>query len=460
MTVAMLLAACALAALLVTSAMAKARDVSAFGTAARELGVPRALVPIAAAAIPAIELLLAVGLLVDPTRRWAAAAAVALLVGFACALARVVHAGRMVHCQCFGSLVSGTVTSRTVGRNVLIAAVALGPALASTSWSSAAAAAGGYTTLALTLAVGVLATAIALVVRWQFALLDRYGNLLVRLDAIEEGRRPAAAAAPTLEAGSPAPTAMLQTLDDEPFPLEDLWRDRTALIVFSSPNCSACRMLLPDLGALASAEPGLRVAVLSPVPARRSAREVTGPVTWLTDRGQSIFDAYRASRTPTAVIVGPDGSVRASAGGVAAIRDLFRRADVSAAGWAERTLRDRSGREMPVAEALAGDGALLFWNPDCPYCDQIQADLDELGSRAVTVVVAGPPRADLEEVAGWPVWFDEGGTCRAAGLRGTPAAVAVRDGAVIGEPALGGGDVLALLRDVGTQANAGLGAAK
>lgn len=80
------------------------------------LGLPAAA---AAGAVPAFELLLALGLLLVPG--WAAAGALALLAAFSTFLTRSVRAGVRVPCNCFGSARQTPVSWVDLARNAMLA---------------------------------------------------------------------------------------------------------------------------------------------------------------------------------------------------------------------------------------------------------------------------------------------------------------------------------------------------
>lgn len=119
------LAAVALAGLFLLAATAKWRDPAATARGFRALGVPRPWT--AARAVPAVEALLALGLLVRPVL--AGPAALALLVAFTVFLALRIRAGVTAACQCFGGRSDASLSWAEVLRNgwlVVAAAVASG----------------------------------------------------------------------------------------------------------------------------------------------------------------------------------------------------------------------------------------------------------------------------------------------------------------------------------------------
>ena len=92
-------AALVLAVVFAWAAVAKLRTPAPTTTSFHGLGLPAA--PVLAKAVPAVELAVAVGLVLAPGL--AAWVALALLLGFSVVIARAVAAGSTVTCACFGA---------------------------------------------------------------------------------------------------------------------------------------------------------------------------------------------------------------------------------------------------------------------------------------------------------------------------------------------------------------------
>ncbi|WP_165356958.1 MauE/DoxX family redox-associated membrane protein [Nocardioides zhouii] len=125
--VAALVVVLTLGAVLLVSGAAKLRDRRATQDAFIALRVP-AVVPAgpSAAALPWVEIALAVLLLVTPARfSWAPAAVVLLLMlAYTALIARALTFDEPVTCSCFGSIGRHEVGPQTLGRNVLLSALA------------------------------------------------------------------------------------------------------------------------------------------------------------------------------------------------------------------------------------------------------------------------------------------------------------------------------------------------
>ncbi len=187
-----LLARLVLAAVFAVSAPAKWRDPSGTRRAVSDFGLaPWAVGPIAALLAP-VELTAALLLL---TTRWAvvvgALLAGLLLVGFTVVIVRSLRRGEQVECHCFGVLSSEPVNWWSVARNagllVLAGVVLAGGTSQGWPWQVVADWLTPMTTSQrwLWAAVVVLVLAVVVLTVLFVALLRRYGQVLLRLDALE-----------------------------------------------------------------------------------------------------------------------------------------------------------------------------------------------------------------------------------------------------------------------------------
>ena len=120
--VAAALAAAALAAAFLAAAKAKAMDRVVTADAFKALGVPRP--GVVAVALPVVEVLVAVALVLSPTV--GATAAMALLLAFTTFLVGRLRQGIHVPCPCFGSTGQRAISATTVARNGVLMAIAVG----------------------------------------------------------------------------------------------------------------------------------------------------------------------------------------------------------------------------------------------------------------------------------------------------------------------------------------------
>ena len=103
---------------------AKLADRAGTRRAIADFGIPEALAVPMAWLLPLAEVLVAAALLPSATARWAAMAALALLLMFTAGMAGNLAAGHPADCHCFGRFSRAPVTWRTFARNLLLAGAA------------------------------------------------------------------------------------------------------------------------------------------------------------------------------------------------------------------------------------------------------------------------------------------------------------------------------------------------
>lgn len=113
---------------------------------------------------------------------------------------------------------------------------------------------------------------------------------------------------------------------------------------------------------------------------------------------------------------------------------------------------DLTGRSVDLAALKGGETLLLFWNPDCSYCQDMLPDLlawekDPGGAQRLLVVSSGSPQASRALGLRAPVVLDPGFLAPPEfGASGTPAAVLLDEyGRVASSLAAGADEVLDLL---------------
>ena len=116
-----------LAAVLLAAAVAKLRALEEFaGVVHNYRLLPELLARPVAYALPVLEIVLALGLLLDPTRRPAAVATAALLAVFALAMAINLWRGRAhIDCGCFAAALKQRLSWALVARNGVLIGLAL-----------------------------------------------------------------------------------------------------------------------------------------------------------------------------------------------------------------------------------------------------------------------------------------------------------------------------------------------
>ena len=291
-----------LAAVFATAGAGKLLDPAGSRRALEDFGVPARLAALGRIALPAIELGVAAALVVRPSARWGAIAAVALLVAFIVVIANALARGRAPDCHCFGQIHSEPAGVSTLARNGALAALAAlvvgrGPGPSVDAWLTAR----STSELALLLTAAGAIGAGAFVVRsWT------QRRTLERLRAA--AKRPAG-----LPVGAPAPQFALRSLRGEMVTLDSLLdRNAPLVLVFTHPGCGPCRELFPEIGRwqVTLAE-RLTIVVVTQgsLGDNVSLSERHGLVDVLVQRRSEVYEAYEMRATPAAVALAPDGTI-------------------------------------------------------------------------------------------------------------------------------------------------------
>jgi thiol-disulfide isomerase/thioredoxin len=296
-----------LAGVFAVAALAKLADIEGSRRALEDFHVPARLARPMGALLPLAEATTAAALLIAPSARWGAVAAVILLGGFAGGITFAMVRGEAPSCHCFGQISSSPAGFKALLRNILLLAAAgliagygrgqgLGP------WIKT------HSAAAL---VAVLAVAAAVVLA---GLLVRYWRRSRELER-ELGRaRDSLAAFPAgLPVGAKAPEFTLQDLDGRVRTLADLLAaGKPVALMFVSPHCEPCRWLMPDVARWQTTLSDRLTIALLATGARKEIESLAEAFQLkhvLLQKGSEVFDAYRARATPSGVLVTPDGSI-------------------------------------------------------------------------------------------------------------------------------------------------------
>jgi thiol-disulfide isomerase/thioredoxin/uncharacterized membrane protein YphA (DoxX/SURF4 family) len=467
-----------LAAVFAVAGLTKLADRQGTRTAVVAFGAPQRLAGALAIALPIAELVVAGLLLPASTAANVAPGAVALLVIFSGAIAWNLARGRSPECHCFGQLHSAPAGRRTLARNGALAGLALAivvagrddPGPGAFAWSARMDGV-EWLVLGLGVALAVVLIGSCLVVT---RVLRKYGRVLVRLDAAEarlgkaglELDDPDEMPQLGLEPGTPAPAFWLPSTDGGRVALGDLLRPgRPLLLLFTSPACGSCSLLMPDVARWQRDHADeLTIAVLSAGDHERIRAEADeyGLDHVLIDETLSAYEAYAANGTPSAVLLAGDGTV---ASWLAAGGDWIETLVDQAVGLAEQPglsigselpslrLETPDGVGHDLAELLTGPTVVLFWNPRCGYCRAMHGDViaweRERPDDAPRMIVVSSGAADDVRVEGFAsrVLLDPEWTAATAlGAGGTPMALLIDEDRRVASPLVtGAAAVLELL---------------
>jgi thiol-disulfide isomerase/thioredoxin/uncharacterized membrane protein YphA (DoxX/SURF4 family) len=296
-----------LALVLGVAAVGKVLDLPGARRALAGFGLPGRTVAPAAVLLPLVEFATAVALLVRPTARWGAVAAVGLLVLFIASIARAMARGEAPDCHCFGQLSSAPAGGRTLLRNVLLAVpavfvVAYGPGQGVDQWVSGPS---GAEHVAIVAGLAAAALAVLVVRLWR-------QNRDLHLD-IRRRRAIDELVPPGLPVGVPAPSFSLPSTDGTTGGLAALLRPgRPVVLVFVSGGCPSCVDMLPDLARWQTTLAERITIALVTAGSMRENRPMTeryGVQNVLVQDTREVARAYRVRATPSVVLVAPDGRI-------------------------------------------------------------------------------------------------------------------------------------------------------
>lgn len=321
----------ALAAVFAVAGVGKLIDLEGSRRAMLGFGLPKRNAAIAGTLLPITELTLAVLLVPHATARWAAAAALVLLLAFIAAIARAMSRGEAPDCNCFGALHSAPAGGRALARNVVLGLLAAGlavrgPGTPLLDWTA------DRTAAELVAIVTGLATAGlggAFVWGW------RQNRRLS--DELAGAQKTIAGIPPGLTFGALAPTFEVPGTDGAVLSLESLLaRGRAVVLVFVRPGCGPSETLIATLRPWHDAlGDRLTIAVVgagsveryrhSPWPMLRDALAHDNGLLEEYDALHELFRAYRLTLTPSAVVLTAQGTIAsATVDGRPAIEALVR----------------------------------------------------------------------------------------------------------------------------------------
>jgi uncharacterized membrane protein YphA (DoxX/SURF4 family)/peroxiredoxin len=311
-----------LAAVFATAGIAKLLDLPGSRKAVAEFGVPAGIANPIGTALPIAEIATAAALLFNPSARWGALAALALLLTFVAGIANAMRRGKAPDCNCFGQVHSAPAGRGTLIRNAVLAAVALvvlvrGPAPAIDGWF-------GDRSAAELVAIGLgVALVLAGAYFWRRVTAQRseIDKLRDDLERARANQKEPEYEAEGLPIGEIAPAFELPVVGGGRLSLADVMdRGQPAVLFFMSPNCGPCGGLLPDL---VRWQQSLRERVTTVVVSAGSVEENVEAFTELgvqdvaVDALEEVFHAYRVTATPSAIAIDRSGRIAsAPAGGL------------------------------------------------------------------------------------------------------------------------------------------------
>jgi hypothetical protein len=255
-----------LAAVFAVAGAAKLVDATASRRELVDFDIPERPARLIGFILPPAEIGLALALLFRSTAVPAAIGVLVLLLAFVAAMARIIARGRRPDCHCFGQIYSAPVGAKAFLRNGVLAAVAgfvigvgwTDPGPSFFAWLTLLSSAELAAVFVGTIASALLAVQSALLIRLSrqtARVIDQLSSLPWAPPASETpaastlaavgGAQPPAAG---LMVGSQAPAFSLTSLGEATVTLDMLRaQDRSAVLIFSDPNCQPCGAMLPDV---------------------------------------------------------------------------------------------------------------------------------------------------------------------------------------------------------------------
>jgi thiol-disulfide isomerase/thioredoxin len=416
-----------LAIVFLVAAITKLADQDGSRRALEGFGLRGGLGLLTSRALPVTELFIALALIPTATASLGAVAAALLLLTFVAAMTINLVQGRKPDCHCFGQLHSRPIGWKSVFSNLGLAGIAVLIALGSpfsSQWSTVDLFGHITVTGRLLLVLGVAALFLLVVaidylrriLRYQSDLSRRFDALqrMVEEDYSQVGPLPRAEVAPPeagLPVGAPAPSFELPSVGGAKVTLLDLLSSsKPVMLIFASANCAPCKSVLTSVaGWQRDDDQSVTIAVL----AKGDRNELDewpqeyGVRHLLLQGKTGISEDYEAKWTPAAVIINKNARIGSSVVyGEDAIKKLTescsraererrinhgRRSShtdepsitILTPAYLERvgeyipefTWRDLTGAALSSKEMLGRDTLLLFWDPDCEYCQAMSSDI-------------------------------------------------------------------------------------
>ena len=305
-----------MALVFIAAAIGKLLDLEGSRQALRDFGLRESFVGPGAWLLPAAELAVAGLLLTQPLARIGAAGALLLLAAFVVAIGNALRRGQEPDCHCFGQLHSEPAGRGTIVRNVLLAV----PAVLVLAGGSGDLLGGGGASGAALIAGGAIVAALAVAT-----------FILFRENRELRAGAPRSHGAPALPLGTPAPELSLRDERGASLGVANvLAPDRPTALVFVSPGCGPCNLMLPHLSRWQETlAEQLRLVVISTTSEDTPMSPEPGAdvPALLYDVDAQALELYRMRATPTAMLVDRNARIASSpVSGIETIEALLRTA--------------------------------------------------------------------------------------------------------------------------------------
>ncbi|OFT56217.1 hypothetical protein HMPREF3159_09365 [Brachybacterium sp. HMSC06H03] len=263
-----------------------------------------------ASVLPVTEIVLALAIWIPapPLQVLLTGLVAALMLTYLMIIARALTFEEQVHCSCFGTLASPTVSRTTLVRNVLLSLLGV--------LAVAAAGSGAMTTLLVQAPMGLIGLGLALLIAIALTAAT-IGGSVAETDA-DASTAPTTTPADADEdelldyERSPIPAAVLQQPDGRLITLTQLTAQRAALLVFVTEGCGPCERVLDHAEEwIGELEQTLQVRFVFSRPLDQLRERTTDRVTdhALHDLQFTARTALGSASAPSAVLLGADGQL-------------------------------------------------------------------------------------------------------------------------------------------------------
>jgi thiol-disulfide isomerase/thioredoxin/uncharacterized membrane protein YphA (DoxX/SURF4 family) len=475
-----------LAGVFAIAGIGKLLDAAGSAKAARAFGVPDNLAVPVGAALPIVEIAVAICLLLTAASWFGAIGATILLTVFVGGMLWQFSQGRAPDCHCFGQIHSEPVGVKSIARNIILLSFALLLVIAGRAGQGFPLATtydGTIQTLLLFVIAALMITALAFVKR----ILDSQEETSRKIELLEllssadvpKERQEAGDPSDALPLGAVLPDFSLKDIAGHQTELASVLAPQLpVLFFFLGPNCAPCKALLPEISEWITKLAGkIEIVLITSGTANenREKLELAEGVRVLIDTDRAYAQSVYAKWTPSALLVRPDGRVASRmAAGDTAIRQLVEKVDASADsellyianGKGNGISKLKIGQRVPDFSVATAQGSELhsqdltgretlavFWSTTCPHCVAMMSELKQWdlqkGADQPNLVIFS--EGDQVEHANLglrsPIVLEAGNkTAIELGMSGTPSAVLINaDGVIVSETAIGARNIWALV---------------
>lgn len=483
MDIALLLIRIFLAVIFLVAGVGKLLDLKGSEKAVKDFGTPDEFAKFFSIGLPFAEIVFGVCLLFVSMSWVGALGAGILLLTFTGGMIFHLAQGNAPDCHCFGAIHSEPVSKKSLIRNIIFSLLAIF-LLAQGRENQGF----GFSELSNEMAIQLflgLATIglLSAVVYFLKKITEQQTQIIRRIELLEiissEGGRETTREDVSnphegLPIGAPAPDFSAQDLTGKVVSFDNLLaKNRPMILFFVSPTCIPCRTLLPEIeNWQTDLKDEVNFVFVSKGSEKENAEKFGGGKfkQILIQKDSEISEAFKATWTPTAVLINADGNIASAvAVGDTAIRSLIGKVkllgeenekyfvtNVSSnlgANVPEFALENIDGLSISSKDLTGRKTLLTYWSLDCEWCEKMLDDLREYdktrGADEPELLLLSSGNAEKHKELGFKsqiILDDENAVSHKIGMEGTPSAVLINEnGKIVSEVAVGAENIFALI---------------